>query len=102
MNEPARGEERQPFVSKILVVGLLACVSLIAMAIAFAPPDKRQSPRVACVTNLRVLGAGLLAYADEHDGKYPPAESWCDLLVDAFVLKENFRCPAGDKKSRCD
>jgi prepilin-type processing-associated H-X9-DG protein len=102
MTEPIGKEERQPFVSKILVVGLLACVSLIAVVIAFAPPDKRQSPRVTCMVNLRNLGAGLSAYADQHDGKYPLADSWCDLLVDAFILKEHFRCPVGEKKSPCD
>ena len=40
------------------------------------PPKK-----VACRSNLRVLGDAIYLYAIENDYKYPIAEKWCDLIM---------------------
>jgi hypothetical protein len=48
-----------------------------------------------------VLARVMSFYAHEYDGKYPPADTWCDSLIELDIVDEkHFRCP-GNKKERC-
>jgi hypothetical protein len=45
------------------------------------------------------LGKAIVVYTNDHNGDYPPADSWCNALVkDCDVSPEQLRCPADDKK----
>lgn len=49
--------------------------------------------RVICGTNLRNLGTAMRQYANDYNGRYPTANTWCDLLVEhAHVGKRTFVC----------
>jgi hypothetical protein len=61
-----------------------------------------QASRVVCGTNLSGLCKALRVYANDSDGRYPPPNKWCDLLVDLdFTTPKQFLCPdarrAGDR-----
>jgi hypothetical protein len=50
--------------------------------------------------NLRLLGKELIKYAEDHDGKLPSAEKWCDQLMEynTELTKNNFVHPRHDPK----
>lgn len=53
--------------------------------------------RVVCSTYLKGLGNALAIYADEHKDLLPPADQWCDLLIQECDLHPtSFRCPQSD------
>ena len=83
------------------IVVVLAAIVLLFFFVDSRRPPNRDSQRVACMVNLRTLGSSLLRYADEHSGRYPSAERWCDLLADGYVEAETFRCPAAET-GRCN
>lgn len=64
----------------------------------------RPSRTIVCLGNLRQLGLCLYMYADEHEGRFPPAQRWCDVLAGEYGehkdLNKVFRCP-GDPKGPC-
>ena len=52
-----------------------------------------------CGTNLAGLQKGLIVYAYDHDSRYPPADKWCDLLIqDDIATPKVFVCPQSDAK----
>jgi len=63
---------------------------------------QEEESRTQCLTNMgRHIGIGLHCYSDDHDGKYPAPDKWCDLLEKGnYVLGGRLRC-AGDKKGPC-
>ncbi len=55
---------------------LLLAVVILAVLLALGLPVLRQvllaGAQARCVSNLKAIGAGLTAYANEHDGEIPP------------------------------
>jgi hypothetical protein len=58
------------------------------------------------MVNLKEFGLALRLYADEHAGRYPSPERWCDVLADQYHQKtgkraaqfrRSYRCPAVPK-----
>lgn len=80
-------------------------ISLVWILITFggvvfpaAMKEIEISRRIGCGTNLSNLGKALHKYADGHDGKYPTANNWCDLLLNGdYITKSQLKCPT-DKK----
>ena len=80
-------------------------LSLVWMVIApgravfqAAMKERELSRRIGCGKNLSDLGKALHKYADAHDGKYPTADNWCDLLLNGdYITKSQLKCPT-DKK----
>ena len=78
------------------------CVSSVMLFLSFviagllvpvAAKAKYQARSGNCESNLRQVGLAVRLYADEHDGRYPSAASWCDA-VEANVQDKNvFHCP---------
>jgi hypothetical protein len=61
----------------------------------------RRPWRVLCLSNLRSIGVYLTIYAEDHNDTYPPAERWCDAIVDFFGsddagIRDHFRCRAAE------
>ncbi|HUW17836.1 MAG TPA: hypothetical protein VMW16_00870 [Sedimentisphaerales bacterium] len=41
----------------------------------------------------------MTGYAHDHDGRYPPADKWCDLLIhDRRAIPKQFVCSQSDAK----
>lgn len=85
---------------------LALLVSPMMMAILFpALARSRQFAfRTVCANNLKQIGLSMQIYAEEHDGKYPTADRWCDLLIQhAGATHPIFRCRgAGAHSDRCN
>lgn len=49
--------------------------------------------RMTCGTNLQGLGKAMHVYANDHNGQFPAASKWCDLLSEyAGVSRASYRC----------
>jgi hypothetical protein len=103
MNEEpvTRPRRRKQFSVLRVFLGVLIGLTILAYLILPPGPPRSRGRRVVCLTNLRSLGAAVGLYAEEHEGVYPSAERWCDLLVDKYALEKAFKCPEGGKE-RCD
>lgn len=60
------------------------------------------SQNETCRANLSKLGTLVIAYAEDHDGYFPAADRWCDLLLEynKDLSKDTFKCPT-TKKGIC-
>jgi len=70
------------------LVELLVSVAIIVVLMAIALPALRYGRMMAldvkCKTNLRALGAGVLAYGADYKGQYPPLAWWQESPVRYF------------------
>lgn len=59
--------------------------------------------RMPCGTNLSQIGRAILIYAQDHNGEYPAANKWCDLLLSSGEITEKqLKCSSNkNKKIRC-
>jgi hypothetical protein len=99
--KPDRGHMFSPL---RVLLGVLIGITILACLIVWPSPPRRSARRVVCLVNLKTLGVALSIYAEEHDGSYPPADKWCDLLVRLISpnrSEEAFRCPKAGQE-RCD
>ena len=60
---------------------LAAALSLILGLTGLFPRHDPPLPSMLCVTNLSGLGKAMVLYAYDHNGRYPEADKWCDLLI---------------------
>ncbi len=84
------------------LVELLVSIGIIALLLALFLPALDRARIItfipACSKNLKYLGKVIRQYATDHDGSYPTADKWCDLLVQHYkVPEESFVCPSGGK-----
>ena len=84
---------------------IVACaIAFVACGIVLSAVGKvrARSQLLACQANLQTLYAGLVGYADTHDGRYPQvgpdstADSFAAALADAGQVPADFQagCPA--------
>ena len=95
-NRPARAFS---LVELLVVVGIIAV--LIALLLPALGKARRQAQQVACLSNLRQVGAALLAYAGEQRGWFPAGAESTDAhagyngimvrSVDAVFIQGAFR-----------
>ncbi len=79
--------------------GLVTAIIGIALSVMFLgvwipeqtlrdyPSYRRQ--RMISVSNLSGLGKAMVIYANEHDGKFPTPDKWCDLLLEGDYVRVN-------------
>lgn len=74
-----------------LVVAVFFCAVLIVTQVFCANesiyPDESYSltdPQKVCMTNLRLLALGLQMYTQDHQGMFPPNDSWGDLVTKGY------------------
>jgi hypothetical protein len=60
----------------VATVGVLASMLLPALAKA-----KSKANSIKSINNAATLGKGLYGYADDNDGRLPPANQWCDAVL---------------------
>ena len=79
----------------IVFLGAAAGVLLPALSKAkYQRQFERDRPQYSdCGVNVRKLALAIRLYADEHEGKCPPAARWCDDLLANVEGKHIFDCP---------
>lgn len=93
--KPSRGRTFSPL--RVMLGVLIAILFLFYLLNPHAP--RRSSPRISCMANLKQLGVAFSLYAEQHNGVFPPADQWCDVLA-KIVDRGNdsgrvFKCPTG-------
>lgn len=89
---------------KIVVILLMAALVAVFVVKAFVASEKRRTEvkRIICKTNLFSIAHDLRLYIDDHSGKWPIADKWCDLLLKRDgVYRAEFQCP-GPMTGECD
>jgi prepilin-type N-terminal cleavage/methylation domain-containing protein/prepilin-type processing-associated H-X9-DG protein len=78
-------------VSAFTLIELLVVIAIIAILAAMLLPalvhGKERAYRAACLTNLKQMGVGFLAFANDHHGKFAPAISTNDGGIQEIVAK---------------
>src|SRR5689334_21563505 len=84
--------------------GILAAALIVGAAVwpfcwdAFIRPllfsNRAYGSVVQCEANLRAIGAGLLAYAQDWDEHLPPTESWTSAYLARNPDQTRLHCPA--------
>lgn len=80
-------------VSGALLVLLPVMVGLTLPALAKA---KSKAQTIGCLNHGKEIGLAVILYAQDHDGQYPPPDTWCDTLHSAGPLANPkvLVCPA--------
>ena len=80
---------------RVWLVGcLVAALAFIGWNVYVVIDRERTTRRAAlCTSHLRDLAVAALEYSADHDGRLPPAEGWCDLLVPYVKDRSVFVCP---------
>jgi prepilin-type processing-associated H-X9-DG protein/prepilin-type N-terminal cleavage/methylation domain-containing protein len=110
-------EERRPGAAAFTLVELLVVIAIIAVLAGLSLPAVSRArlwaQKAACTSNLRQVGAALLAYAGDHNGTMPTASGtlingWtqqvapyigtsvanADPTSSTYVASKVFRCPS--------
>lgn len=96
----ALGTEINPATPVIAVGGLLGAAVLGVTAretYGEVSDAKGQAQNAISVSNLKMLGIALRLYADDHNGKLPPAGTWPKALEPYAGSKETFKSPWADE-----
>lgn len=82
----------------VYIVEGLGCVvaALAVLAAIFFPlfAKARESARqTTCMSSLKLVAQGFALYSQDHEGKFPPVDSWNKHVLDDYM--RNFRdfCP---------
>ena len=71
------------------IVSLAIVVALVLPALAKAKYQKQNSD---CVSNVKHVCLAIRLFADENEGKCPPAANWCDAITQNLAGKHVFQC----------
>lgn len=84
---------------RVLVTAFICFMILVAFLLPAIFFGRSPQPgRVSCRAHLKGLGSCLALYAYDYSDVCPPAERWCDAIVDAFGsfdsgVENLLRCP---------
>jgi hypothetical protein len=91
--------------ARLMFSGLIL-LGLIGLVIAgdHAAKNERNRFRLArCCANIKMLSLALLMYADDHQDRLPPADSWVGAtLTDPHVKLNTFKCPLDKAPGRAN
>ncbi len=87
MSETDFGTQGQkPKIKVSFTIGMVIILTAVLAWLFFISLEPSIDPyRVNCAHNLSRLGIVISVYADDHNGKYPAADKWCDLLKIYFA-----------------
>jgi hypothetical protein len=83
-------------IAGMVVSGFMLLLSLLIGAGLLLPALARLKQNVQssnCDNNARQVALAIRLYADENDGKCPPAVNWCDAILNNVPGPETFKCP---------
>jgi hypothetical protein len=84
--------KRSGFTNKELLVVTVIIAVLFALLRLLFNFISTQSPRSLCAHRLQQFGVILWMYSNDEK-QFPPAESWCDALMDDAKSKVLYSCP---------
>ncbi len=105
MSETSENKSRPKFRVSCLtgtLIIVLAIVLIATLGPMCASGERRTDPLKGCQASLKGLSLCLCMYAEDHEGQYPPAETWCDLLAQwvrkasgesVEEFRRTYRCP---------
>jgi len=67
----AKAENRRAFTLIELLVVIAIIGILTAMLLPVVTKSKGKAQRIACVSNVKQVGLGIILWAHDHEGKYP-------------------------------
>lgn len=96
------------------LIEMLTTMAIVAVLVALVVPNLSKgidsSKTTQCASNLRQIGLGLLTYAADHEGQFPPGSSWdkeiavyLDIATDSSgkpQLSKVFQCPVDPKPQK--
>ena len=77
--EPRRHTRAFTMVKLLVVIGIVAV--LIAILLPVLGKARAQANRVACLSNIKQLGAAILMYCNDNDGYFPTCAWWDEGLA---------------------
>jgi Domain of unknown function (DUF4190)/GYF domain 2 len=83
-------------IAGIAVSGIMLLLSLLIGAGLLLPAlvkFKQNAQSSNCDNNARQVALAIRLYADENEGKCPPAVNWCDAILNNLPGPETFKCP---------
>jgi hypothetical protein len=70
----------------------ISCVVALALIPIFT--QKHQPARaVSCMSNVKVIGTGMMMYLEDYDEQFPRATDWMDATYPYLKNKNTYRCP---------
>ena len=92
-------------IAGIVVSGLLMLTAPIGAALLLPALAKAKSraQTVQCMNHVKQLAVSVMMYANDHDGRLPDADHWCDQvqIYLSNTAKSVLLCPAGNQADRC-
>lgn len=79
-----------------LLVVITILMLLLSLTVPIVGKAKESSRRAQCLSNLRQLGNGLLLYATENQGRFPPLAGWSHAMAPSLQVESVggiFQCP---------
>lgn len=84
-------------VGAVVLLTLLVCGGLIAILIPALNKSRDIALQLQSATQARQIHQALMIYSTTNDDKYPPADNWQQLLIDAdFLSPDDFVSPVED------
>jgi len=86
--------KQKPKASKLLIAVLITALIIFIICINWPSSPhhgKLLSKHIKCAIHLYALWEPVLDYAIDNDGCFPPAEDWCDLLLNEVDFHHEMR-----------
>jgi hypothetical protein len=83
-----------------IISALVLCLVVPLWVSMFYPAylrERDEPARRTCYFHIFVLGAAAREYANDHAGRLPPADTWCDALLPYLGSRQDLVCPAAPK-----
>jgi len=93
MSTTSKNEGRSPLKVSPLAGTLVILAAIGVLYLVFGKVFREDHMpslmKIKCQEHLKELGDLLVVYADEHDGRYPPHQGWCDELMARYGQTED-------------
>lgn len=88
------------------LVALAAPAAVVAIGAGLMLPAlakaKTKAQTISSVSNVKQIVLAARIYSNDHDDKFPPAETWCDVLLqDGLLTEKVLKAPGDTSPNRC-
>lgn len=90
-------------IAGICVSGFMLLFSipfLIGLTLPALAKAKQRAQTINCVSHVKQLALAVHIYATDNENRFPPADSWCDVIRSETGTDQVFQCPS-DPSLRC-